>query len=305
MTDLDDPHVVLGVNPGATRAEIKSAYRQRALECHPDKRTACEQTDATKTFQRLSEAYTKLLQSAPDHPGDGPLGQQVPEPSMAEYGTLFSRDALHTFFLPRAFKSHRQSDAEGDAEADVLASVVAVSKSQAWPKRYHDMIAKLVEKPTRDFISQSLRSLVQGQAVAFWLRAQNAVLHIERLPCQKVMLRAWRTQLPSQDVMDPIPPCVSVPAAATCVAWDRVVCQAFCTVVADLAEEGALPHAASKVRQDPCLPVTILDYLLPVVCGESVDLKQSKYVWKKAACTQEERSPCDLVCFWLSGVCVT
>ena len=271
----DDPHAVLGVEMGATQAEIRNAYKQRALECHPDKRAPSEREASTKAFQELSRAYTTLLQGAPD-------SFEMPEPSMEECGMPFSHDALHTFFLPRAFTN----EAPSDADADVLASVGEFSSSTAWPQPYRDMIAKMVRKPTPQFISQCLESLSEGEAVAFWLRAQNAVLHIERLPHQQVMLRAWRAQLPSRDVMDMMPPCVSVPAMATCASWGRVKCRAFCAVVADLADQ-VLFHAASEVHQDAAIPVSVLDYLLPVVCGESVDLQEGKYVWKKVACKQE------------------
>ena len=290
MTDADDdPHAVLGVRLGATQAEIRNAYKQRALECHPDKRAPGEREESTKAFQKLSRAYSILLQGAPDSSDGVPAGQHMPEPSTEECGMPFSHDALHTFFVPRAFTNETQSE----ADADVLASVEAVSNSSAWTQPYRDMIAKLVRKPTPPFILQSLESLSEGEAVAFWLRAQNAVLHIERLPHEKAMLRAWRVQLPSQDVMGMIPPCLSVPAVATCAPWGRVMCLAFCTVVADLAEQ-ELCYAASKVQQDAALPVGVLDYLLPVVCGESADLQETKYVWKKAACTQELRQLCTL-----------
>lgn len=51
-------------------------------------------------------------------------------------------------------------------------------------------------------------------------------------------------------------------------------------VAADLAEQ-ELTQAASRVPQDPMLPVVVMDFLLPVVCGESFN--SSTYVWKKAA----------------------
>jgi curved DNA-binding protein CbpA len=33
-----DPHKVLGVAPGATKAEIKKAFREKAFNLHPDRR---------------------------------------------------------------------------------------------------------------------------------------------------------------------------------------------------------------------------------------------------------------------------
>jgi hypothetical protein len=45
---------LLGLAPGATLAELKRAYRQRALETHPDQGGESEQ------FQRVQRAYEKL-----------------------------------------------------------------------------------------------------------------------------------------------------------------------------------------------------------------------------------------------------
>jgi hypothetical protein len=45
---------LLGLAPGATLTELKRAYRQRALETHPDRGGEAEQ------FQRVHRAYEKL-----------------------------------------------------------------------------------------------------------------------------------------------------------------------------------------------------------------------------------------------------
>jgi hypothetical protein len=45
---------LLGLTPGATLAELKRAYRQRALETHPD------QGGESAQFQRVQRAYEKL-----------------------------------------------------------------------------------------------------------------------------------------------------------------------------------------------------------------------------------------------------
>ena len=49
---------VLGVARDASAAEIKQAYRKRALLSHPDKNPG--DATATATFQRIQDAYTRI-----------------------------------------------------------------------------------------------------------------------------------------------------------------------------------------------------------------------------------------------------
>jgi hypothetical protein len=57
-------HSVLGLSPGATKKEIKRAYRQLALLYHPDRNKAA---GAARKFQEITEAYNYLL----EHPDAG------------------------------------------------------------------------------------------------------------------------------------------------------------------------------------------------------------------------------------------
>jgi curved DNA-binding protein CbpA len=61
--DEIDPYDVLGLQPGADAAEIKSAFRKGALRWHPDKHAdACEdeRADAERMFQVLNLAHSVL-----------------------------------------------------------------------------------------------------------------------------------------------------------------------------------------------------------------------------------------------------
>jgi len=58
-----DPYEVLGLKRGATKAEIKSAYRKLAAKYHPDK--AAGATDEIKSlaeekFKQINAAYLSL-----------------------------------------------------------------------------------------------------------------------------------------------------------------------------------------------------------------------------------------------------
>ena len=53
-----DFHKILGLSPGSTKKQIKSAYRKLALKYHPDRNPS---PAARQKFQEITEAYDKLL----------------------------------------------------------------------------------------------------------------------------------------------------------------------------------------------------------------------------------------------------
>jgi molecular chaperone DnaJ len=56
-----DPYATLGLAPGASRAEVRRAYRRRAKAIHPDIAGA----DATEEMARLNDAREQLEARAP------------------------------------------------------------------------------------------------------------------------------------------------------------------------------------------------------------------------------------------------
>ncbi len=65
------PYAALGLLPGATRPQIDAAYRAMAVRLHPDRNAG--DLEATRRFQRVSEAYRKLT-------GTAPAGATAPAP---------------------------------------------------------------------------------------------------------------------------------------------------------------------------------------------------------------------------------
>ena len=51
-------YALLGISETASSAEIKTAFRQKAKELHPDRNSS---PDAVHLFQQINNAYTVLI----------------------------------------------------------------------------------------------------------------------------------------------------------------------------------------------------------------------------------------------------
>lgn len=63
MTTKNDYYDILGVTKGASDADIKSAYRKKALEWHPDRHQGTDKEEAERKFKEINEAYQVLSDS--------------------------------------------------------------------------------------------------------------------------------------------------------------------------------------------------------------------------------------------------
>lgn len=61
MEENEDPHKILGVEKSATFDQIKDAYREKALKCHPKVDSSPE---AAKNFEKLANAYNSLTEES-------------------------------------------------------------------------------------------------------------------------------------------------------------------------------------------------------------------------------------------------
>jgi len=59
ILNADSPYTILGIKFGATKEQIKSAYRKLAVKWHPDHNLGNEET-CKVMFQKISAAYTIL-----------------------------------------------------------------------------------------------------------------------------------------------------------------------------------------------------------------------------------------------------
>lgn len=60
MSTKNDYYDILGINKSASAQEIKTAYRKKALEWHPDRHQGSDKEEAEKKFKEINEAYQVL-----------------------------------------------------------------------------------------------------------------------------------------------------------------------------------------------------------------------------------------------------
>lgn len=81
--DKPNYYQLLDVDPGASKEDVKRAYRKQALLFHPDKMKPHMKDEASQHFQLISEAYEVLY--------DGNLGPQPHSHSAFFYCTFFHK----------------------------------------------------------------------------------------------------------------------------------------------------------------------------------------------------------------------
>jgi len=106
----EDPYDVLGVPRGASPKEIKSAYRQRARQLHPDRNPA---PDAEFQFKRIAAAWEALSDPRRRAVWDqtiDPVGGGPPRRFLQDFTDAVERAEILVFqvLLPRYLGAHRR-----------------------------------------------------------------------------------------------------------------------------------------------------------------------------------------------------
>ena len=79
-----DCYSVLGVRQDASQEEIKEAYRERALECHPDRASDGEEAEAKEEFVRVRKAFEVLSDPAKRSEYDDGMREDGTSPETVE-----------------------------------------------------------------------------------------------------------------------------------------------------------------------------------------------------------------------------
>lgn len=100
MSDPKGFYKALGIEPGASEAEIKKAYRRKAMQCHPDRPGA----DAEQ-FKRINEAHALLIDKTRRHQYDTD-GVDISETLIQQRATTMLQD----FFMQYLDKGGDEDD---------------------------------------------------------------------------------------------------------------------------------------------------------------------------------------------------
>ena len=99
---INNPYEVLGVSPGCSDEELKSAYRKLAKQYHPDLNPGDE--NAARRMNEINAAYEQIKNPPKTGPGYDPYGQQT----YTYYGNQSTTGAYDPF--EEMFRGFQQSN---------------------------------------------------------------------------------------------------------------------------------------------------------------------------------------------------
>ncbi|KAL4855648.1 Chaperone protein DnaJ [Chlorella vulgaris] len=139
---MADPHAVLGIQPGSSKAEIKAAFRKKAMRHHPDMHaTASEEVKKAHdaAFRVLNESYQSLMEGGPrpgqrSYPGRSGYGRGGPYGGGADYNpfTTSYRSGTGSHYTGSHYSGWRQYQRRrGFDFQGLFRSVAGISRASA------------------------------------------------------------------------------------------------------------------------------------------------------------------------------
>ena len=121
---LNEAYEVLGIKVGASDAEVKKAYKMRALRTHPDKNP--NDPEASKKFLMVSEAYKRITDPSSFHDDEDdqmPTEEEMEEMFNAMFSEMVGGNGMGGV-SPQMFAAMEEMMMNGADEEDVIAAMM-------------------------------------------------------------------------------------------------------------------------------------------------------------------------------------
>ncbi|MGE0001142.1 MAG: DnaJ domain-containing protein [Fimbriimonadaceae bacterium] len=125
---MDDPYAVLGLERGASKADVKSAFRRLAREFHPD---VSDAPDARERFEEARSAYEAVIGEAPDFALEFRAGRKSREEREAEEAERLRIKAEQMLREHRAAQVRRETPEEVQLRATAASGNTAAAEREA------------------------------------------------------------------------------------------------------------------------------------------------------------------------------
>ena len=162
-----DPHAVLGVLQGASTSDLKRAYRDKALEHHPDRHSTEDRDASEAAFKEISQAYARL---SADSGGPTIRDELTKEDAEKLFWRLFGTDGDgdHELLWRGPGRSHQRKTKQWqDYQALIEAGDDTEAASGLEARRlYRQCLRSLlgVDEPTAAAVREHARALFTAHA---------------------------------------------------------------------------------------------------------------------------------------------
>ena len=123
-----NPYSTLGISPGASKKEVKNAYRKKAKECHPDLHPGDEKKAAE--FIKVQEAYESIQNGSASSAGgssESTSQRMRQQKSWADRG--FGSEQKQGFDFEYNYRQRMKARAEWERERFLSFIIASISLS--------------------------------------------------------------------------------------------------------------------------------------------------------------------------------